>query len=735
MQLALDSSSVAQVAEAVVAFASQTLQIEYLEVWEFIDSLQQALLRAGVGWEPAQVGQLTLPLTPENEVFDWTQSGILQGETAPVSLPPWLAEKGIVRHLWIPIQAQGQRWGFLGAHTSQHSPFSIDDLCALQTIAPVVAIVLAQQQQIAKLKATEITQQRLEQQVAVLQRVEAVLRESEERYALAADATNDGVWDWDLRTDEVYFSPRCQELLGYAEPELGNQIHDWTSRLHPEDVDSFWNAVTAYQARRTEQFAVQSRFRHQDGTYRWIWSRGIAVRDADGVVYRLAGTLSDITARKESEEQLHYTALHDQLTGLANRTLFMDRLEHAMALAKRYPEYRFAVVFLDLDRFKVINDSLGHLAGDQLLMTVAQRLLECLRSSDTCARLGGDEFSLLLEYAQDDFEVIRLVKGIQQRLKVPLQLDGQEVLVNASLGIILRTARYEHAEDLLRDVDTAMYHAKASGRGRYAIFTETMHEQAVSLLQLETDLRRAVDGQELRVFYQPVLNLQTQEVMGFEALVRWQHPHRGIVMPAEFIPLAEETGLISLIDLWVLRQSCCQTQAWQQQHGKPFTISVNLSRKQFAQPDLVQQIQQILQETELPAGCLKLEITESAIMENVAAATTMMQQLKAIGVQLALDDFGTGYSSLSHLHLFPIDILKIDPTFTHAVESNFEKIELIRSITKLAWNLGIDVVAEGVETRLQMAQLKLLNCDLAQGYLFSKPLCSEAVAGFLEGTK
>ncbi|MBW4421917.1 MAG: EAL domain-containing protein [Myxacorys californica WJT36-NPBG1] len=641
----------------------------------------------------------------------------------------------MVRHLWIPIQVQGQRWGFLSAHTSPHSPFSIDDLCALQTIASVVAIVLVQQQQAAKLEVAKITQQGLEQQVAALQRIEAVLRESEERYALAANATNDGVWDWDHRTDEVYFSPRCRELLGYAEPELSNQIHDWTSLLHPEDVDSFWNAVTDYRAGRIEQFSIQSRLRHRDGTYRWIWSRGIAVRDRDGVAYRLAGTLSDITARKESEEHLHYTALHDPLTGLANRTLFMDRLEHAMALTRRYPEYRFAVVFLDLDRFKVINDSLGHLAGDQLLITVTQRLRDCLRSSDTCARLGGDEFALLLEYAQDDSEIITLVERIQQELKAPIELDGQEVLINASLGMILRTTRYEHAEDLLRDVDTAMYHAKASGRGRYAIFTQTMHEQAVSLLQLETDLRRAIDGQELRVFYQPVLDLQTQQVRGFEALVRWQHPRRGIVMPAEFIPLAEETGLISLIDPWVLRQACNQTQAWQQQYGKPLTISVNLSRKQFAQPDLVQQIEQILHDTELPAGCLKLEITESAIMENVVAATTMMQQLKAIGVQLALDDFGTGYSSLSHLHLFPIDILKIDPTFTHAVESNLEKIELIRSITKLAWNLGIDVVAEGVETQRQMSQLKLLNCDLAQGYLFSKPLCSEAVAEFLEGSK
>jgi PAS domain S-box-containing protein len=283
-------------------------------------------------------------------------------------------------------------------------------------IAHLVATVLMQQQLVANLAAAKTQQHQLEKQAAVLQRIEAVLRESEERYALAANATNDGVWDWDLKTNEVYFSPRCQEMVGYAEPELSNQIQDWTSRLHPEDVDEFWQAVTDYQAGHTQQFEVQSRLLHQDGTYHWMWSRGVAVRDAAGVAYRLAGTLSDITYRKESEEKLRYSALHDQLTGLANRTLFMDRLSHAMAMTKRYPEYRFAVVFLDLDRFKVINDSLGHLAGDQLLMTVAQCLRKYLRSSDTCARLGGDEFTMLLEYAQDNSEVIAVVERLQRGL-------------------------------------------------------------------------------------------------------------------------------------------------------------------------------------------------------------------------------------------------------------------------------------------------------------------------------
>ncbi|MCP9495346.1 MAG: EAL domain-containing protein [Pyrinomonadaceae bacterium MAG19_C2-C3] len=433
---------------------------------------------------------------------------------------------------------------------------------------------------------------------------------------------------------------------------------------------------------------------------------------------------------QESREHFRHAALHDTLTGLPNRALLKEELMLAIKRANENENSPFAVLFLDLDRFKIINDSLGHAAGDQLLVAIARRLMKCLRPRDTVARLGGDEFAILLQGAEAWSEAANVADRIGKDLMQPFNLSGHEIHTTSSIGIALSTTFYEHPEDILRDADAAMYRAKENGKARYEIFDQNMHKHALDLLQLENDLRRAVEREEFIVHYQPIVLLETKEISGFEALVRWQHPQRGMVSPAEFIPLAEETGLIKEIGSWVLKESCRQLSEWQRQSGvtRPLTLSVNLSGRQFAQPDLVEQVHRILQETGFDPCCLKLEITESVVMSNAENAIRMLTQLRALGIRLSIDDFGTGYSSLSYLHRFPVDTLKIDRSFVNLMGVGQENSEIIRTIKMLAGSLSMETVAEGVETLEQLAQLKALNCEYGQGYLFAKPM--EARAAF-----
>jgi diguanylate cyclase (GGDEF)-like protein/PAS domain S-box-containing protein len=575
----------------------------------------------------------------------------------------------------------------------------------------------------------------LQNDVTARKQVEESRRESEERYALAVQGANDGIWDWNLKTSEVYFSSRWKSMLGHTEAEISNLPEEWFNRIHPEDLDWVKVKVSAHLDGLTPHFENEHRMRHRDGSYRWMLTRGLAVRDVTGRATRMAGSQTDITARKQAEEQLMYDALHDALTRLPNRTLLMDRLRHAIQLAKRTEEFLFAVLFLDVDRFKVINDSLGHMIGDQLLIAIAQRLSECLRPADTVARLGGDEFVILLEDIKDVNQVTAIAERIQQALTQPFTLEGHEVFTTVSIGIALSVVGYTLPEDLLRDADIAMYRAKAQGRARYEIFDTGMYTYAVALLQLETDLRWAVDREEFELHYQPIVALKNNRISGFEALVRWRHPTRGMVSPAEFISSAEETGLIIPLGKWVLREACRQMQVWHTQFPQllPLSISVNISSKQFT-PDLIEQIRQILEETGLSPKCLKLEITESILMENTESASTMLTQIQALGIQLSMDDFGTGYSSLSYLHRFPIDTLKIDRSFINKIDIDGEQLAIVRTIITLAWNLGMDVVAEGVETQKQLAQLRALQCEYGQGYFFSKPLLGEAAAQLLTST-
>ncbi|MFQ4141610.1 EAL domain-containing protein [Chlorogloeopsis sp. ULAP02] len=561
----------------------------------------------------------------------------------------------------------------------------------------------------------------------ITQRLETIkaLREREEQYRKIVETATEGIWVLDKDNTTAFVNHQMATMLGYTIDEmLGKTLFCFM------DSEGLAIATTLLSHRHqgineTHDF----KFRCKDGSDLWAMVSCAPLLDEQGNYTGALGMVTDITDRKRMEKKLVCHAFYDALTGLPNRVLFMDRLEQAIARIKLYPDDLFAVLILDLDRFKLVNDSLGHLVGDQLLVTIAQRLQNCLHpdDNDTVARLGGDEFTILLSHIQSIDDAIRVAENIHQVLKSPFNLNGYEVFTTASIGIVLGTAKYAQAADLLRDADTALYHAKEQGKAWHMVFDITMYDRAVALLQLETDLRWAIERQELQVFYQPIVSVATGRIMGFEALVRWQHPERGLIPPTEFIPVAEETGLIVPIGRWVLRESCQQLRQWQLQFPEiePLSISVNLSGKQFAQPYLVEQIDQILQETNLAPSCLKLEITESAIIASPEKAATVLRQLKALGMQLCIDDFGTGYSSLAYLHYFPIDVLKIDRSFVARLDNDGEQLAIIRAIITLACNLGMSVVAEGVETMNQLVQLRLLECDQAQGYLFSQPLNSE----------
>lgn len=564
-------------------------------------------------------------------------------------------------------------------------------------------------------------------------RSERALRASEERYALASRGANDGLWDWDLRADRIHFSERWKAMLGYREDEIGDRPGEWFERVHPDDLEKLRAALSTHRSGATPHLQSEHRVLHHDGTYRWVMCRGLAVRNGDATPHRMAGSISDITDRKRAEERLTFDALHDGLTGLPNRALFLDRLERALERARRHPEALFAVLFLDLDRFKVVNDSLGHMAGDTLLVEIGKRLAQATRQEDTVARLGGDEFALLLEHVRDVAGVTRSAERIHAALGAPVRLQEQEAFVTASIGIALYDPRYQLPEEILRDADIAMYRAKESGRARHEVYDSRLHAQAVTQLRRETELRRGLEKREITVHYQPVFGIRSGAVSGFEALARWQHPERGLLLPAEFIPLAEESGLIVPLGNFVLREACRQLAAWQAEgiaRGDQI-VSVNVSSRQFSDPAFVETVAEILHETGVEPACLHLEITETVILENAEASAQMLGRLKGLGVRLALDDFGTGYSALSYLHRFPIDSLKVDRSFVSDLVGNSTRAAIVGAIVTLAHNLNMDVVAEGIETDAQREALHALECELGQGFLFSRPLPPGAARSML----
>jgi diguanylate cyclase (GGDEF)-like protein len=436
---------------------------------------------------------------------------------------------------------------------------------------------------------------------------------------------------------------------------------------------------------------------------------------------------------EETKEHFRHAAFHDSLTGLPNRSMFAQLLKAEIETSKRHSNRLFAVLFLDIDRFKNINDSLGHTHGDLLLVAFAERLERTLRPLDTLARFGGDEFAILLGGIGDITEAVKVAERIHEELLSPFELDKNVAFATASIGIALSSSGYERPEDILRDADTAMYRAKENGKSRSEMFDQGMHARAVSRLRLEHDLRQAIEEKQFCVYYQPIIALATGRLAGFEALVRWNHPQKGIVFPDDFIPVAEETGLIVPIGQWVLEEACRRIKQWQIESPahRSLSLSVNLSARHISQPDLVDQIKQALVRSQLNPHCLKLEITESVVMENAEAATVMFKQLRALGVQLSIDDFGTGYSSLSYLHRFPLNYLKIDRSFVSRMVAADDNSEIVSTIATLARNLGMEVIAEGIETEEQHQQLKALGCEYGQGYLFSRPVDSSCVAELL----
>jgi len=569
------------------------------------------------------------------------------------------------------------------------------------------------------------------------QRAEEELRESEERYAVAVEGANDGLWDWNLSLDELYLSPRWKAILGFEESDLTNRPSEWLDRVHPDDLHRLRSDLDAHleEGRRpvlNTHFENEHRIRHRDGKYRWVLSRGIAIRDNNGHPYRMAGSLTDVTLRKNAEERLLHDALHDALTGLPNRALFLDRLGVALARTRRRRDdrrnERTAVLFLDLDRFKHVNDSLGHVAGDRLLVAMARRLESILRPGDTVARLGGDEFAILVDIAREA-DTERVAERIHKEFSVPFNVDGHELLATVSIGIACVEADYARPEDLLRDADIAMYQAKSEGRAGFRVFDSSMHSRAAALLKLESDLSLALTREELRLHYQPVLALVNDRVVGFEALLRWQHPERGLILPGEIISVAEDTGLIVPIGEWVLQEACRQMVVWQADHqvARTMSMSINMSSKQLMQPDMVELVVRVLGDSGLDPSCLRLELTESVLMENADSAVAKLSQLRGLGVQVYIDDFGTGYSSLSYLQRLPVDTLKIDRTFISQLGLQAESVEIVSAIITLARNLGMSVAAEGVETAEQAAGLRALDCEFGQGYYFYRPLEGSAV--------
>ena len=467
------------------------------------------------------------------------------------------------------------------------------------------------------------------------------------------------------------------------------------------------------------------------------------------IIAHVGTQLGRVVERRRAEEQLIHGALHDPLTHLPNRAFFLERLQLATRRVKRQPDYRFAVLFLDLDRFKVVNDSLGHLAGDHFLVEIARRLTACVRRTDivvrheeqntvpastpndddTIARLGGDEFTILLDDIRDASDPLRVAKRIQEALNEPFTLSGQQVVTTASIGVALSTTGYTDAQDILRDADLAMYRAKALGKARCEVFDQAMHDSAVARLQLEGDLRRALEHEEFRLYYQPIVSLGTGEIQGFEALVRWPHPQRGMLTPADFLAVAEETGMILFLGKWVMREACRQMRRWQEEYATAasLTVSINVSARELAQADFVQETAHILQETGVRPSAIRLELTEGAAMDDAENTRRVLLGLKELGIRVSIDDFGTGYSSLSYLRRFPIDTLKIDRSFVSHIDGDEENRQIVKTIMLLASNLGMEVIAEGAETRQEIDHLKHLQCDYVQGYYFYKPLNGDAV--------
>jgi PAS domain S-box-containing protein len=579
-----------------------------------------------------------------------------------------------------------------------------------------------------------------------LQRIRRRLAERERLFHLITENAADMIAVVDRDGNRLYNSPAYERILGYRADELAGTSS--VEQVHPDDRARILEA--AQKAHLTGQGErLEYRIRHKDGSWRVLESAASAIPGSNGETEGLVIVNRDITERKQAEALLEHRAFHDGLTNLPNRALLIDRLQRAISVSRRHRDFKFAVLFIDIDEFKVFNESMGHTAGDELLIQIARRLTACLRGADTVARglskdsqsfvgdntlarPGGDEFAVLAAELRDPSDAIRMSERIRERLAFPFAVNGHEIVVSASIGVAFCGSSIADAEEVLRDAEIAMYRAKNAGKGRCEVFDSAMQDEAVKRLQLETELRRALELEEFRVHYQPLVSLQNGQIVGFEALTRWQRP-QGLVMPGEFIAVADEIGIILPINRALLREACEQLRRWHAlfPSDPPLTMSVNVTATQFAQPDLASQIEEILQQTGTDPCWVDLEITEDIAMGDAERSALALSQLKALGVRLSIDDFGTGYSSLCRLQRFPVDTLKIDRSFISGMDREPETLEIVRIIVMLAHNLGLTVVAEGIETQEQVDMLKHMGCEMGQGYLFSKPCDADSIEQLL----
>ncbi len=557
-----------------------------------------------------------------------------------------------------------------------------------------------------------------------------------ERRALALTGAGDLIWDWDVSADKVYTSPETEQLLGLKRGTLEGPAADWLEVLHPLDRDRFRASLDSAVEQRRGRLSQTFRLRAVDGHYLWFSLKARPVVGSDGEVVRLVGTLTDVTDFKKAEERLLFDAVHDNLTGLPNRELFIDRMEAAFGFARSDSQFRPSVLVIDLDRFKQVNDSVGIAVGDSVLLTIARRLARLLKPQDTLARLSGDQFALILLSEREPARIVAFAETMRRTLRAPIGFNDREIFITASIGLALAEDQSRNTEEVLKDAELAMYHAKRIGGDRIEIFKPAMRSRKTDRLTMESELRRAIEREEIKVLYQPIVRLEDRAIAGFEALARWDHPKLGRLSPAEFITTAEEIGLIADLGLFVLERTARQLAIWQasSRAREPIFASVNVSSRQLLRHDLIQDLRGVLSRSTLARGTFKLEITESLVMENPEHAAQMLTRIKELGVGLSLDDFGTGHSSLAYLQRFPFDTIKIDQSFVRTTARGTRPV-ILRSIIALAHDLGMEVVAEGAETDSDAVELYQMGCEYAQGFAFGEPMSAQAAGGLLSSEK